>query len=83
AVTYEVVTYKVVNEVGSVLREASTSRSFSKTRVMDVESDDGGDDDWTQSSLLKEVKCDLTIVAVNCIFSLCLVYMIMLLKTLQ
>ncbi|GJR69858.1 hypothetical protein Tco_0015923 [Tanacetum coccineum] len=41
--------YKAANEVRSVLREASTSRSFSKTRVMDVESDDGGDDDWTQS----------------------------------
>ncbi|GJT86531.1 BRCT domain-containing protein [Tanacetum coccineum] len=42
------------NEVRSVLREASTSTSFSKNRVIDVESDDGGDDDWTQSSLLKE-----------------------------
>ncbi|PWA99428.1 BRCT domain-containing protein [Artemisia annua] len=41
-------------EVRSVFGEASTSRSFSKNRVIDVESDDGGDDDWTQSSLLKE-----------------------------
>ncbi|GKB47349.1 hypothetical protein Tco_0898102 [Tanacetum coccineum] len=43
------------NEFRSVFGEASTSRSFCKTRVIYVESDDGGDDDWTQSSLLKEV----------------------------
>ncbi|GJZ02718.1 calcium-dependent protein kinase 1-like protein [Tanacetum coccineum] len=42
------------NEFRSVFGEASTSRSFCKTRVIYVESDDGGDDDWTQSSLLKE-----------------------------
>ncbi|GKA86203.1 BRCT domain-containing protein, partial [Tanacetum coccineum] len=42
------------NEVRSVFGEASTSKSFSKNRVIDVESDDGGDDDWTQSLLLKE-----------------------------
>ncbi|GJT13473.1 BRCT domain-containing protein [Tanacetum coccineum] len=43
------------NEFRSVFGEASTSRSFCKTRVIDVESDDGGDDDWTRSSLLKEI----------------------------
>ncbi|GKC31015.1 mitochondrial outer membrane protein porin 4 [Tanacetum coccineum] len=32
------------NEVRSVLREASISRSFCKNRVIGVESDDGGDD---------------------------------------
>ncbi|GKD66746.1 hypothetical protein Tco_1308854, partial [Tanacetum coccineum] len=32
------------NEVRSVLREASMSRSFCKNRVIGVESDDGGDD---------------------------------------
>ncbi|GKA05330.1 BRCT domain-containing protein [Tanacetum coccineum] len=42
------------NEVRSVLREASASTSYFKNRVIDVESDDGGDDDWTRSSLLKE-----------------------------
>nr|GEX55455.1 hypothetical protein [Tanacetum cinerariifolium] len=35
------------NEVRSVVREASTSRSFCKNRVIGVEYDDGGDDDWT------------------------------------
>ncbi|GKF43166.1 hypothetical protein Tco_0129718, partial [Tanacetum coccineum] len=50
------------NEFRSVFGEASTSRSFCKTRVICVESDDGGDDDWTQSSLLKERKIGFGIV---------------------
>ncbi|GKA34959.1 hypothetical protein Tco_0721388 [Tanacetum coccineum] len=44
------------NEVRSVFGEASSCKRFSKNRVIDVESDDGGDDDWTRSSLLKEVR---------------------------
>nr|GEX25782.1 COBW domain-containing protein 1 [Tanacetum cinerariifolium] len=42
-------------EQGRRVSESSyMEHCFCKTRVIDVESDDGGDDDWTRSSLLKE-----------------------------
>ncbi|XP_076959843.1 uncharacterized protein LOC143636043 [Bidens hawaiensis] len=46
------------NEVRTVLGEISATRNVSNTPVIDVES--GYDDDeWTYSSLLKEVKCKI------------------------
>lgn len=43
-----------VNEVRSVLGEISATRNVSNTSVIDVDS--GDDDEWTYSSLLKEVR---------------------------
>ncbi|KAI3799102.1 hypothetical protein L1987_34392 [Smallanthus sonchifolius] len=44
------------NEVRSAFGEVSTTRNFSKTPVIDIEC---GDDAWTDSWLLKEVRCNL------------------------
>ncbi|XP_076893201.1 uncharacterized protein LOC143545151 [Bidens hawaiensis] len=42
------------NEVRTVLGEISTTRNVSNAPVIDVESGDDDDDEWTYSSLLKE-----------------------------
>lgn len=46
-----------VDEVKTVRGEVSTTRKSSKKPVIDIESDDAGDDDFTESWLLKEVRC--------------------------
>lgn len=44
----------VADEVRSVFGEVSTTCNFSKKPVINAECGDGGDDDWTDSWLLKE-----------------------------
>lgn len=49
----------VANEVRSVFGEVPTTSNFSENPVINIEDGESGDDDWKDSWLLKEVRCDL------------------------
>lgn len=56
---------KAANEGRSVLGEVSNTRNVSKTPVIDIECSDDGDDEWTDSWLLKEVRCNFFELLLN------------------